>query len=459
MTTEADFDALTLKTEQSNHAMEDLNNLYGAAFSLSEWHFIARGEFPNVSPYVASNAQYADSLPMVRAFTDTNRLQRFARENNLTDADGGALILSIPTEKIVEYLEQFISDGVYGIWFNSDTGSKGFYVPLKQLRPIKEHLERINRKSSIADSPAAPVASISETRAALDRLSTLVAENAELIKGYDEENAVLSAIIAGYAEGMDALSKEEKRVRISNCAQMFESARREYNMSPGLFEFFIELCLEKRKFIIPVLAFALSMREEEKARRLEQDEELTKELAQWIINKLIPNSDLLNPPGGEPAQQSAAVEDIDINLQLFQKGEVEFDTSIAAFYQAIFPLLDDYRGSGDYTDLLSLDVNLMHDKVENIASNAHGACLRVRRFLYPPGGSGTGVGINTIDSSRLLHVQTQSSLLINFALIKNIAARTAAFYYRFEGPKSEVFNLTAAIKPSLESCGFKAAAQ
>jgi len=63
-------------------------------------------------------------------------LIRFAQENNLTRADGTCNSLSIPTEKIVEYLEQFIADGIHGIWFNSDTGSEGFFIPLKQLRPI-----------------------------------------------------------------------------------------------------------------------------------------------------------------------------------------------------------------------------------------------------------------------------------------------------------------------------------
>lgn len=459
MTTETDFDALTVKTEQSSGAMEDLNNLYGAAFSLPEWHFIARGEFPNVSPYVASNAAYADSLPTVRAFTDTNRLLRFAKENNLTDAAGAASILTIPTGNIVEYLEQFISQGVYGIWFNSDAGSKGFYVPLKQLRPIKEHLERINWKNSATkSSPAAPVESVSETPATIDRLSTLLEENAELIKAYDEENVMLSAIIGGSAEAMDARPEEEKSEVVSNVAEMLDSVRKEYDMSPGLFKFFIELCLEKRKFITPVLAFALCLREEDKARRLRRDEELAKELAQWIINKLIPNADLLRSPANEPAEPPAD-EEMDINLHFFQKGEVDFDTSIAPFYETIFPLLENYRGAGGYTDLLSLDAGTMHEKVENIASNAHGACLRIRRFLYPPDGGGTGIGINTIDSNQLRHIQTDSPLLVNFALIKNIAAQTAGFYYRFQGPKGKVFNLTAAIQPLLESCGFKAVSQ
>ncbi len=126
MTNEVNFDELNRKTIESNGAMGDLSNLFGAAFALSEWHFIARGEFPDVNPYIAANAEFAGGQQMVRAFTDTDRLLRFAKENNLTDADGGAANLSIPTEKIVDYLEQFIADGVHGIWFNSDTHSAIF---------------------------------------------------------------------------------------------------------------------------------------------------------------------------------------------------------------------------------------------------------------------------------------------------------------------------------------------
>jgi hypothetical protein len=152
MTDEVDFDSLARKTMESDGAIEALNNLYGHVFALPKWHFIARGQFPDVSPYVASNAQFAGGQYMVRAFTDTDRLLRFAKENALmgTDAVGGeeVLILSVPTEKIVDYLEQFIPQGVHGIWFNSDTESDGFFVPLKQLRPIKEYLENLSRRPS-----------------------------------------------------------------------------------------------------------------------------------------------------------------------------------------------------------------------------------------------------------------------------------------------------------------------
>ena len=147
---EVDFDALARKVTESNGALEDLENLYGHAFALPEWHFIARGQFPDVRPYIASNAQIAGGQYMIRAFTDTDRLQRFARENKLMEADApggeGVLILSLPTDTIVDYLEQFISQGVHGIWFNSDTKSDGFFAPLKQLRPIREQLENLRRR-------------------------------------------------------------------------------------------------------------------------------------------------------------------------------------------------------------------------------------------------------------------------------------------------------------------------
>lgn len=143
MANNVDFDELARKTIEPSGSMEALNNLYGAVFALEKWHFIARGTPPDVNPYIAANDEYADGQHMVRAFTDTDRLMNFARENNLTAPDGTASILSIPTANILDYLEQFIPYGVHGIWFNSDMQSDGFFLPLRQLRPVKEHLLKI----------------------------------------------------------------------------------------------------------------------------------------------------------------------------------------------------------------------------------------------------------------------------------------------------------------------------
>jgi hypothetical protein len=134
------FDILALRANAADSTIEDKNQLFGLVFSLPEWNFIARGEFPNLHPYIAGNAEIAEGQDMVRAFTDTERLYRFAEENGLLTGNLESLTLSVPTENIVDYLEQFIQYGVYGIWFNSDSSSNGFFIPLRQLRPIKVHL-------------------------------------------------------------------------------------------------------------------------------------------------------------------------------------------------------------------------------------------------------------------------------------------------------------------------------
>lgn len=143
MDDQINFDALAQKANETS-SMEDLNALFGAVFDLPEWNFISRGELPKVFPYVTSNAEIADNQPMVRAFTDSDRLMRFARENNLTEADGSCKILTMPTANIAEYLEKLIPLGAFGVWFNSDSQSEGFFIPIKQLRPIKEHLAKLN---------------------------------------------------------------------------------------------------------------------------------------------------------------------------------------------------------------------------------------------------------------------------------------------------------------------------
>src|SRR5687768_2349152 len=78
MKKEVDFDALARKVNEKA-SMETLDNLYRATFALVDWHFVARGRFPNVRPYVASNSEIAGGQYMIRAFTDVDRLDRFAK--------------------------------------------------------------------------------------------------------------------------------------------------------------------------------------------------------------------------------------------------------------------------------------------------------------------------------------------------------------------------------------------
>lgn len=140
------FDRLAEKAFAGNAAIDNKNELWGNAFALLKWNFIARGEMPNLRPYIASNPSVAGGKNMIYAFTDTDRLQRYVKENNLTGNSGDSFLISIPTVKVVEYLEKFVSQDVHGVWFNADSESYGFFSPLVQLRQIKNYLEKIGWK-------------------------------------------------------------------------------------------------------------------------------------------------------------------------------------------------------------------------------------------------------------------------------------------------------------------------
>lgn len=138
---DVDFDQLARAAVDANGAIDAMNALWGAAFSLESWLFIARGTAPDLHPYIATNAGLADGKAMVKAFTDSAKLDRFARENGLTDAAGNVAFLAIPTASAVGYVEQLAPHGVWGLHFNADLGSDGFFMPLTGLAGIKRHLD------------------------------------------------------------------------------------------------------------------------------------------------------------------------------------------------------------------------------------------------------------------------------------------------------------------------------
>ena len=89
------------------------------------------------------NEDVAGNRAMIKAFTDTERLNRFARDNKLVDANDGVTFISMGVKpEILNYLEQFIPMGVHGIHFNADIGSTGFFAPLAQMRPIYEYIQK-----------------------------------------------------------------------------------------------------------------------------------------------------------------------------------------------------------------------------------------------------------------------------------------------------------------------------
>ena len=137
-----DFDALSNIAHGPDGGIAKLNELWGHTFQLKEWLFINRGTLTAPSPYVASRADVCEGKQLIRAFTDAQKLMDFVSENKLANNGDVPFILSVPTQDIIPWLLNFTRQQVYGIWFNSNLKSNGYYSPLAQLRPIKDHLDR-----------------------------------------------------------------------------------------------------------------------------------------------------------------------------------------------------------------------------------------------------------------------------------------------------------------------------
>jgi hypothetical protein len=137
-----DFDNLSRKAFAPGAGIPELNELWGHTFLLPHWNFIARGPVTQPQPYIASRQDVCQGQDMIRSFTDNEKLTAFARQNNLLEADQSVRTLSVPTVNIIPWLLNYSQYGIYGIWFNSDTGSNGYYAPLTQLWAVKEHLDK-----------------------------------------------------------------------------------------------------------------------------------------------------------------------------------------------------------------------------------------------------------------------------------------------------------------------------
>lgn len=451
---EFDFDSLSQKAMETN-AMEDLNALFGAAFALEKWNFISRGELPNVYPYVASNPAAAENQPMIRAFTDTDRLMRFARENNLTESDGSCKMLTIPTENIVPYLEGFIAQGAFGVWFNSDSESKDFFIPIKQLQPIKDHLAKLNppiEKTSetkftaliltISDGLMFPSGNVSKSSYNCNFFCWIPLDWTENLQLKDEylEKLYEQFYGAGWRSGNSddtlyvvleansaTISPERVKDTKWNLAQDNELNRYLYYIGEtgGAFR-----KVSADEFQSNIDKYFQAEKTDEK--RKKQD-----------------NS--ANFGVSETANGS-----FEQNLTINKVGTISFETSIAPFYEAVVPLLQDFQGKGEYLTLLGFEETGKSEQVENIVENAHGAYLQIRRFLYLNPKNNVRIGVNSIHSNHLRNMQTQSELKVSFELCKNLDNQTGVFYHAFQGARADVLKLETAIQPILEKFNYQA---
>lgn len=139
-TSPPDFDRLIKNAYGVTADLHDKEQLFVYLFKAEEWLFIARGELPNVQPYVASNEAFAENKPMLKAFTDSTKLAAAAREWELQDPSGNTQMLSLKVATILPTLAEYEKQGVWGIHFNADRKSESFYVPMPQLASIRERI-------------------------------------------------------------------------------------------------------------------------------------------------------------------------------------------------------------------------------------------------------------------------------------------------------------------------------
>ncbi len=488
MENELDFDALARKANESGGAMEDLNKLFGAAFALPKWFFIGRGEIPNISPYIASKADHENGQQMIRAFTDTKRLVRFAKDNNLTDPDGTTQFIDMPTNETIEYLERFIKHDVDGVWFNSDAESDGFSIPLKQLRPIKEHLAKL-QVAGVAKPFAETVIVVVKDGLMLPsgfvknssydcvfycRVPTSWTENKDLKAAYLEK--IYEKVYgATWRAGNDDGSRYVVEKSYSNVIKPEALQNINWTNSPNS---------EKEHFFYYIggeNGEVKSVTPQEFQRDIDASPPMpapvsgtqspqNSNLENWGLSRS-PDSNLEQIYGtseGEffsraRAPQKSNVEKWGVfispgataaDVKFFTPGGVKFETSILPFCAAITPLLKDYKGSGEYSQIFSFAPEEVKDLTENIFSNQHGAYLRVRRFqCHRPKAIADAA---TIDSNDLRHVHTGATLSMSFVLLRIPGNRAAAFDFGMQGNRAEVERLLNAVFPLLEAADFVA---
>ncbi len=135
-----DISLLVEKASKSGNN-EDLSILWKATLNLDQWHFITKDtvDINARKPFVG----IIDNQPWVFVFTDRIEAQKYATsEGNkgFTDKDGNTHLISMDTDKAIEYILTLQSQGVYGMRINE---GNGWFSPIENLNPIIEHVKNL----------------------------------------------------------------------------------------------------------------------------------------------------------------------------------------------------------------------------------------------------------------------------------------------------------------------------
>lgn len=138
-------------------------------------------------------------------------------------------------------------------------------------------------------------------------------------------------------------------------------------------------------------------------------------------------------------------------------GVLARETTVQPFLDAIFPLIGNYLGAGDFATLMAYDPSGISNLVERKEANAQGPCLRRRDFNYLNPKNGVGIAVSSFHTSELLSLETTKSLIVSVEICRNLENNTVVLYHAFKGSKKNILELSSAIQPLLDQYGYEVA--
>jgi hypothetical protein len=117
---------------------EAMDRLWVECFSLPAWLFLMS---PRSAETLQPSLQSMDGKGWLLAFTDSDLLHKYARDNKNLDEKGDVLYLSMEPGKALAYLARYEGTEAFGIRFN-EHAKRGWFSPLANLPRIHAHLQK-----------------------------------------------------------------------------------------------------------------------------------------------------------------------------------------------------------------------------------------------------------------------------------------------------------------------------
>jgi len=135
-----DFVAAAGKTfpPSGEFVREEGDLLYAALYKLPQWYFLMT---PKSMAQQQPSAQIIDGKGWYLVFTDTEKLQAYAKQNKNLDKKGNALYMTMTPEMVVEFARKNGSGPVFGVRFNEGQ-AHGWFSPMRNLTIFPDYLKK-----------------------------------------------------------------------------------------------------------------------------------------------------------------------------------------------------------------------------------------------------------------------------------------------------------------------------